>query len=247
MKTILLLFFTMTSSFLFGQKTKIVEFGNNKNEDYEYKRNVIKTSPTTFIFGKQPIEFERELTNFLSLQAGVGVTFYTAISNLSGSIFSDFWSDVFDNCNTGQWQEDYCDDLSDRSIRNGKLGLMFSISPRLWFGSDGIDGSYVAPVLRYSNFKNQVQRIQEGIPTEIRLLDEFDDESTRNIDLVVHYGYQILNEVVTWEYFGGLGLRNNTRVRQDLGYLSGRLQNGSFEEKNSSLIIEFGLRVGFRL
>lgn len=232
---------------------EIITFGNdeNDNENIRYKDIIIKTSPTAFIFGKLPFEIEKEITDYFSVQGGLGLTF-SSITN------SDLWRDeLFDlddndeYCNSTQWgNNDYCDNPFDFDYRDGKTGIILSASGRLFWGQDGFDGGYIAPVVRYSNRRTNVQMIDETQgSSEVRLQDSFDSEIDKNVDLVVHYGAQYLNETITWEYFVGLGLRKQTRVIQDLGYdPSGNLRNGELQEiKRNTILYEIGLRVGFRL
>lgn len=249
MKTLLTFHFIVLLSFFSNaQETQVITFGDD-DEDYEYKANIIKTSPSAFLFGRVPFEFERELTDFLSVQVGLGLTFSSALSGLSSELLAEINDESSGNnyCNSEQWTNDYCDDLSDADIREGKLGTIISFSPRLWFDSDGMDGSYIAPLLRYSTYKNKVQKVEEGLQSILRLPDSFENESQKNFDLVVHYGYQSLNDVITWEYFVGLGIRNQTLLRQDLGFMGNRIRNGTQEEKEKKILVEMGLRVGFRL
>lgn len=234
-----------------GQRTRVINFGEDEaNEDYEYKYNIIKTSPSAFLFGRQPFEYEREITDYLSLQAGIGFTFSSALSGLSTGLYSEILDEGESNrfCNSTQWgNQDYCDDLGDADIRTGKIGMIMSFSPRLWFDSDGMDGSYIAPVVRYSTYKNNVQQVEEGVTSLVRLPNSFDLESAKNVDLVVHYGYQFLNERITWEYFVGLGVRRQNQIRQDLGTPNNRFRNGTAEENSKSVLVELGIRIGFRL
>lgn len=249
MRTILFIISLFISFSLMAQKTRVIEFGSDsKDSDNEYKLNIVKTSPVSFIFGKQPIEFERELTDYLSVQAGIGLTFPAVLSGTTGGLISYLIDSAGETqeCNSEQWTNDYCDDIFDPSFRKTKLGFNLSISPRLWFSSDGIEGSYIAPVLRYITYRSDAERVIEGQSQITRTPDSFDKESTKNTDFVVHYGYQWLNDAITWEYFVGLGVRNQKRTRQDLGYEGNRIQNGTITESDRSVLYDFGIRVGFR-
>lgn len=235
MKTLLhTLLFSFFSFMIYGQETRVITFGDDDKEDYVYKVNIIKTSPTSFLFGRQPIEYERELTDFLSVQGGLGFTFLSALSGLSAGWYSDFVQDE----NT---------DLLDNSIREGSVGIILSFSPRLWFDSDGMDGSYIAPVVRYSTYNSEVQQAIPGQTILERNPNAFDSVNSKNVDLVVHYGYQSLSDVITWECFVGLGIRNQTGMEQDITRMNGVYQNGVTDIERKQILVELGLRFGFRL
>ncbi|MBK9335324.1 MAG: hypothetical protein IPM98_01570 [Lewinellaceae bacterium] len=229
---------------------QIINFGSESESsktDKVYKGLIVKTSPTSFIFGRQPVEIEKEITDYLSLQVGVGLT------------FSPFWdgynellaelSDEEDIAEiSDQWAYDVQDNYSDYSIRTGSIGPILSLSPRLFFESDGYEGFYVAPVLRYSIQHYRVQKIREGLPHIEHTPDETQKESIKNLDLMVHWGAQKLYPKLTLEWFigGGVRLRNNTR--QDVGFdftmLSG---NGEQSFKDKRFRFETGVRIGFQL
>jgi len=229
-----------------AQDVKVITFGDSENTNSTYKRHIIKTSPTAFIFGRIPIEFERELTDFMSIQIGFGFTFSSALTNWQQQVGEEFF-DGFDYCNSTSWDNDICDDPYDRTIRTGKVGNIISISPRFWFDSDGIDGAYIAPILRYSTYKSNVQ-LAEGVRNRIiRIDNEFQSESFKGLDYGVHYGYQSLEENITWSYFVGLGVRNETQNIEDLGILNGVVQSGTQEITGKRILVELGLRIGFRI
>lgn len=60
-----------------SEKSKVIVFGDdeeeNQNSKFKSKRyTIIKTNPFSSIFGHQVLEIERELTNVLSFQVGLG-------------------------------------------------------------------------------------------------------------------------------------------------------------------------------
>jgi hypothetical protein len=147
-----------------------------------------------------------------------------------------------------QWASDEPDNYSDYTIRTGKVGALFSISPRLFFDSDGYEGMYIAPVFRYSTQKFEVQKVREGLPYIERNPDELQQESIKNMDLLVHYGGQTLYPKLTLEWFIGAGIRFSKNLRQDVGY-DYLFQSGNGERsfKDKKFRLETGIRVGFQL
>ncbi|MCC6279543.1 MAG: hypothetical protein IT262_03020 [Saprospiraceae bacterium] len=233
-----------------NRDVEIIDFGdtdNNSQKETVYHGLILKTSPVSFIFGRQPIELEKEMNDFLSLQAGAGVTFeplWSAYDELLNEI-----NDEFNGSTESElWASDEPDNYADYSIRTGKIGLQFSVSPRLFFDSDGYEGMYIAPVFRYSTQKFEVQKVREGVPYLERNPDDLQQESIKNMDLMVHYGGQTLYPKLTLEWFIGAGIRFSDNRRQDVGYdflfLAG---NGERSFKDKKFRLETGIRVGFQL
>ena len=241
---------------LFAQKPKpkpdveVINFGEEADktqDDKQYKGLIVKTSPVSFIFGRQPIELEKEITDFFSLQAGIGVTFLP-LWNYS-STFEELLDEGSGYSESTQWGEyDETDYYNDLTIRTGKIGPMLSLSGRLFFESDGYEGMYIAPVLRYSVQKYQVQKVVEGASSLIYDPSDTQKEQVKNFDVMVHWGGQSLYPKLTMEWFIGGGIRLQDNLRQDVGRsASGLYLNGerSFNERN--LRLEAGIRVGFQL
>jgi hypothetical protein len=256
----LLLLACLTANLAVAQKNKkkpnkdveVINFGDEnddaKKEEKAYLGLILKTSPTAFIFGRQPIELEKEINEYLSLQAGVGVTFEPLWTS-----FEDILAELRESgdgyCDSPQWAYDECDYYNDYTIREGKVGFMASVSPRLFFDSDGYEGMYIAPVLRYSTQKFEVQKIREGVNYIERIPSDVQEESVKNFDLLVHYGGQSLYPKLSVEWFIGAGIRFRDNFRQDVGY-QGTFQlsaNGSRSFKDKKFRLESGIRVGFQL
>ena len=230
---------------------EVINFGDDaddgKKEDKAYKGLILKTSPTAFIFGRQPFELEKEIKDYLSLQVGIGVTFEPLYAGYD-ELLAEIREETDGYSESTQWDQDETDYYSDFSIRTGKVGPMLSLSPRLFFDSDGYEGYYIAPVFRYSAQNFEVQKILEGESSIIRTPNDTQKESVKNTDILVHWGGQTLYPKLTLEWFigGGIRLRNNTR--QDVGFdLSTGSGNGERTFNDKRLRLEVGLRVGFQL
>lgn len=232
-----------------NKDVEIINFGDSESssgKDKTYHGLILKTSPVAFIFGRQPVELEKELKDYLSLQVGAGITFeplWTGYDELIG----EFNEEVEGYIESEQWVHDEPDYYSDYSIRNGKPGFQASVSPRLFFDNDGFEGMYIAPVLRYSVQNFEVQKVQEDVPYVIRT-DEMQKESIKNFDVLVHYGSQTLYQKLTVEWFIGAGIRFRNNLRQDVGYDEFFVaRNGEHQFKDRKLRLEAGVRVGFQL
>jgi len=211
-----------------------------------YHGLILKTSPTAFIFGRQPVEIEKEVQDYMSLQAGLGVTFEPLWAGYN-ELVNEINDEVDGYYESEQWAIDEPDIYSDYSIRKGKTGFLASISPRLFFESDGFEGMYIAPVLRYSVQNFDVQKVREGLPY-IDRSDEVQKEYVKNFDLLVHYGSQSLYPKLSFEWFLGAGIRFRNNLRQDVGYDSSLVSaNGERTFKDKKFRLEVGIRVGFQL
>ena len=251
-----LLLFSLSS--LIAQKKKkdsdveIIEFGDEKasgNRSSEPTLGyVIKTSPTSYLFGSQFVEAEKYVTDFLSLQAGLGLTFKPLVGDLYGEALAELDEDGGSYCDSDQWASDICDEYYDFSIRKFKPGLLLSTSLRLFFDDDAMDGGYFAVKLRYSIQNLEIQDIVQNSTSLERLDDQYVSESVKRFDLVGHYGYQTLYSRLSAEYFIGLGARFRKEDRQDVGInQSGIVQSTSRQFKASGIRIEGGIRIGFQL
>lgn len=256
--TLLMLLFCFSITIANGQKKKkknevqIIEFDDENKIQREEERGrifLIKTSPLSYISGKQFVEVEKEITDYFSLQAGVGLTF-KSLYNVSDQLLSEL-NDNDESCSSEQWGDnDYCDDIFDFNIRTFKPGIYLSISPRLYFDDFAPEDSYFGLKLRYSTLNMEVQKIEEGLNNGqvVRLKDDLQSESVKRFDIVGHYGYQTLYKKLSASYFVGLGIRFEDHTRQDLGYDdTGRLLNGEQGFNKVRLRVEGGVRIGFQL
>jgi hypothetical protein len=227
----------------FGEKEKV---GGKKSK--KYKEIIIKTSPTAFITGRQVIELEKQLNDNISIQGGIGLTF-ASLWTQTFDLYS-YWREEDGFCESTQWAPlpDECDYYNDFSIRkNGGIGPIVSASSRFYFGGDGFEGAYLAPVFRYSISRLKVQKVIEGYPYPEYDIDSWQSESTQNLDLVVHYGGQSIYSKMTFEWFYGAGIRIRNNKRQDLGYTIDGIVNGERRFRDAIPRLEMGLRVGLHL
>lgn len=229
----------------------VIIFGDENNE--EKKRNtpqnnvILKISPTAFVIGRFPIEIEKEMKDWLSLQAGIGITFNSVAGNIYQSILSQEVFVYEDPQTKSNWTTDIYDEYGDFNIRKSGTGFLFSLSPRFFFASDGYEGSYFAPNFGFSTQRTNVQKIDETKFDLSRLENVWQKESDKNIDFSIRYGYQVLYPRLSLEYFAGVGIRNTKNTRQDIGIdANGIYRNGERTYNTKSFLPEIGLRVGFQ-
>lgn len=246
----------------FAQKSKskkkkqedstVINFGDEdeKAKSINYLGAIVKISPTSFIVGHFPIEVEKEINNWLSVQGGVGLTFKSVGESQYSALLAEFQSTDSGNSqiDDNKWASDIQDYYYDYTIRNTQVGYRANASARIYFDSDGYEGKYVAPSITLMNNRYQVQKVKEGATSETRLPDDLQQESVRNLDFSIRYGYQVLYPRLAVDYFCGLGVRVKNGTRQDIGYDETSLvRNGEKQVRGSQLLVEFGLRLGFQL
>lgn len=231
---------------------EIIEFGNsgsagNSNTN-NYSDYILKSSPTSYLAGSQFVELEKYMTDYLSLQAGLGLTFKPLIGASYDEIIDAITDESSSNCDSDNWAEDICDDYVDTEYRRYKMGVLLSGSARLFFDSDAMDGGYFGFKLRYSTLNLEVQDILPNMSIIERTEDSWVSEKVKRFDVVGHYGYQSVYSKLTAEYFLGLGARFRTETRQDLGRnQSSIVQSNLRTFKASGIRVEAGIRIGFQL
>jgi hypothetical protein len=215
------------------------------------RMNIVDMNPLAFISGFTTVEYERQLLSFLGLRGEVGLTFQSVLRyNESTSYALAFGKetlsgDAVDN-------NDYADDYNDFSIRNQLVGTRFSISPRLYFENDGLEGFFFSPTFRFISDKLEVQRAvldYSGYNSIVRLKNSYQNESISNFDIMATFGHQAQYERLTLSWTLGLGVRMVNQTRQDLRMETVNqveyLVNG---ERSASAAIpkfDFNIKVGF--
>ncbi len=227
-------------------KTEVIVFGKDEeDEDYlptKSKDIIVKTSPTSFIFGLAVIEVEKELNETFSAQVGIGATFDAKVKSIRSIL--DGVDEVEFSTQSPNWFDDITDNYSED--RTSKLGYMFTLSPRIFYQGDGFEGTYFAPTFNYLRYNYEVPKVVEGIRFLERRKDAFDTESKTYKDVMVRYGSQKIFTHVTTEFFFGIGIRFISSTRQDIGYdtvgnIASTFQTSSISDFN----YEIGLRVGY--
>jgi hypothetical protein len=253
---LLLLFAFSTLLAQRGEKDiQIIDFGADDRPEgrIAYSGLILKTSPVSFLFGHQTFEAEKELNDFISLQAGVGVTFKSlfaaALFDEDTQLELEGLTNRFYFGESEQWVQDITDYYYEFSHRRAKPGYRATVSVRLFFESDGYEGSYLSPALTFSRYNYEVQTVQPTLGDEVvRLENEWAKEYENITDLSVRYGYTTLYPRLALDYFIGLGVRMIKGVREDLGRdVLGRTGSKVRNVDELKLLFEAGIRVGFQL
>ena len=211
---------------------------------------VVKTNPMSFITGNQMIFVERRLSDYFTIEGGVGVTFKSVI-NLDDEFLEDaleiYPEAQLDNWGTGEYN------YSESSIPNFKitptLGRKLSISPRLYFEEESPEGWFMAIAFTHIRRNYNVPKVTETkyisntYPTIST--DNFQQNRTLN-NLSLRLGGQFLFDKISLEFIMGAGVGYRTDSRLDVGIDKNRIWRNKTQEYKMTLpIFELGMRVGY--
>ena len=249
MKSIIIFLTLLIPAFTFSQvriPVTITDYGNRENSWQEDKRNVIKTSPFSFITGRQYFDYERGINRLISIQGTLGTTFQPFVK--SRNLGSEYLNQEnrrpdcpYFNINGGG-----CQNYNDFSYRKFTPGFIAGLSVKFYFEQNFMEGFYVGLATRYTQFNNDVQRIESGQTNVIRLNDSWDKEKFRFSDLVATGGYQYLTEHIVLEAVARIGVRGEKNQFQSIYRVNSVWNNGSVETSARSVLLEVGGTIGFR-
>lgn len=200
---------------------------NPAKHKHAYKKNAVGISLLSWVQGYLPVYYERGLLPFLSVKAGVGLTFRSFTNDLGQVIWRDGKrSEYFDPYN-GPY-DDVTDSYERYSYRTGAVGYYFAFAPKFFVHSEGMHGFTVSPMIEYKHFASKAKRARTDVSTngyyaysdsEIpRIPNSFMAESLNCIDFTVNIGglYQV-SKLFYIEWRLGAGIRKSYSKRLDVG------------------------------
>ncbi len=211
------------------------------------EENIIKISPLGFVSGSFPLLYERVLNDFISVQAGAGLTSRNylrgAIQNVSESNELQYpWPD-------GQGTYDLADPLFNFDHRKPALGYVLCLQSRFYFDSDAPDGAYFGISLDQSRYNFRIPGLVEvngSYQHQGPSYKEFESVT----DLGGTWGYQSVYDRLTLDISATAGLRkvkgNKYAVGQTLdGSGNPTLVEGLAQYRQSLFNFGIGIRVGY--
>ncbi len=202
--------------------------------------NIIKIAPLGLLSGTFPILYERRITDFFSIQAAGGIT----LKNYTRSAFAKEAEISY----TYPWNNtSYYDEASpiyDFQYRKPKMGFMASVQPRVYFASEGLDGSFLGLSFDYYKYKFEIPALK-GTSGNYSHTGAMQSEFENIKDYMVHFGYQSLYDRISLEYSTAIGMRNVTGSKYAATTYGGSLQEGFATYKQSILNFNFGIKVGY--
>ena len=255
-KIVIILLLTFISAISYCQETVVFATKSStpkqrkKNNETTGFDNVVKIAPLSFIIGKIPVYYERRINDFLSVQAGLGIT---AKHYLNDAVYSDgnisnksFYKSL--KWNDGSTNNSYSDNTPyGGDERSYKLGYTVSVEPRLYFDTDeGLDGFFIGLGYTKSRFNFSSKEVKSGVNSLTYTggsVKEFDNLST----LIVSFGSQHMYEHLSLEYTAGVGLRSSKGERYiyTTNSTTGKYITGTGIIDRTALAFDLTLRVGY--
>ena len=223
-----------TTVIVFSQSTKPSSVTGKKHK-ISGETNIIKIAPLGFISGTFPVYYERAITDFFSVQGGLGLTsrnYYRQIG----------FTDNGYNFTDSSGNNDIADALYNFDHRTAKLGFMFALQPRFYFDSDGMDGSFfgVGYSTRRYNFDEQGVKSVDGT-----FGGPVHSEHENLSDLFAVFGYQVLHDRISFESTFEAGITNVKGIKYTAYNESGVLSDGFQSYTQSKFYINWGIKVGY--
>ena len=262
MKQIIIFFFCLTPFISNAQNsgnkkdtTIVIELEHSKY-DNKYKKkksvgevNTIKIAPLGFVSGTFPLYFERVVSDFFTVQAGVGLTSRNYIRNAIQQVdqISNIVYPWGDNYNVN----DQADLLYDFPNRTARIGYMLSIQPRVYFDSDAPDGGFMGVSYDYSHYSTSIPGMVKDNNGNYFHRGPIKKEHENLTDLMVYFGYQDVHDRVSVEYLSGIGIRNAKGSKYAFGTGYDNSGNpidpieGFATYKQTTFNFNIGIRIGY--
>jgi hypothetical protein len=256
MKKTLLTLTVITMAFNISAQDTVYFAGNRTNSSglkrkHSSEQNIIKIAPFSFITGYIPLYFEREITPFLSLQAGAGVTTRNYLKEWANNFElsrseseKNTWSIPGNEGNTNY------NPANDFKNRKNSLGYYFSIQPHIYFENEGLDGSFVSLSYDRARYNSSSYKILNGLSDsngDPLLSNDTYKEFETVSDISANIGYQTLYDRIGVEYSAGIALRNVTgrRYAYTNDNNSGKFIEGYSDIKKTTPAFTISLKVGY--
>jgi hypothetical protein len=254
MKKLLLVLTIMVSICNHLKAQEVIYFSKDSSASKPVKKNrseeqnIIKVAPLAFLSGSIPVYFEREINHFFSIQAGAGITTRNYLREWVNNLEFNKpeYSKTTWNGTTSYGEN--MNSMNDFANRKSSIGYSFSIQPRIYFESEGMNGSFIAlsyDRLRY-NFSSQKIETGPSVSGEPEFTSEYFKEHENISDIAVSFGSQTLYDRISVEYAIGMALRkvDGIRYAYTLDDFGGYI-DGVSEVKKTSPAFIFSFKLGY--
>ena len=237
-----------------GSDVEVITFGSEdkKATTQSFGENwIVKTNPMSFITGNQTVFVERRLSDYFTIEGGVGVTFKSTL-NLEGKFLDEFGEKNREKLfnNWGDGEQDIYESNTSGFKSTPTLGRKFSLSPRFYFGEEAPEGQFLGAAFTHSTNNFSIPMVNEiaingtNNSTPTPSATSFKESIARN-SFTLRYGGQWLFDRFTFEYFWGGGIAYQKETRLDLGIdKNGIWRNKTQAYKYATPMIEIGVRIG---
>ncbi|HXB11462.1 MAG TPA: hypothetical protein VNZ45_05715 [Bacteroidia bacterium] len=219
-------------------------------------KNIIKLSVFSFFSGYEEAYYEYVINGTLSVEAGLGITFHSYFEDIgysSAATSQGFFGVGLDTVSTG---DGYTDKYEDHTQHICQPGVCLTLAPRIYFKGNAPEDFYIQPHFQYKdyNFTGLMADTGYSASTTPSFKDgkTFPEHRTQ-LDFSIDLGYQVVNEKITFEILGGLGIRNVTEVRNNIGFVpsggypvtGGDFYNHTITYQESLLLMIFEFNIGY--
>jgi len=212
--------------------------------------NIIKIAPLGFISGTFPVYYERAITEYFSVQGGLGLTnrnYYREVS-FKASESLDFSSNT-----TNYSSSDLADNLYTFNHRTANMGFMFALQPRFYFDSEGLDGSFFGVGYQNCRYNYTHQGITSAIGTDngSGVFGGPDKNEHENLsDIFAVFGWQKLHDRISFETTVEAGIRkvNGSKYvayATDNGNSTYTVTDGFQDYTQTKFYFNIGIKVGY--
>gem|GEM_PF-5345894 len=246
-----------------AQKVITFESTSGHVRDNENHFAAAENSVTTGLFspfgGLLPLYYERRLTDFLSIQAGAGLTFRSLMHDLGEGIREDGGN--VDFAATDGY--DVPDKYNNYTYRRANMGMYLSISPRIYFEDDCMDGFYLSPSLEWRTHRFSAKLanpaitlaesgadIYEDSDSDIPRIDDVMKEKVTYMDMMIRIGKHTQpkkNLVIGWSLAAGLRQGKLSRLDvyvEDDGNGNQYFRNREHNYEKMRLMVNVNMTIG---
>ncbi len=255
MKFIITLAFILSTTLVTNAQDTVYFAKNNpsglikKKYKGSSETNIIKIAPVSFLSGYIPVYYERELTDYLSIQLGAGIT---------GRNYLKGWVNNFEFNDGSNAVTTYKDPRlngaenfyseNDYTNRTTSIGTYFSIQPRIYFASEGLGGAFIGFSLDKYNYKSSSDRIIAGsfdMNGRPIFSNEQFSEYEKLTEFAAQFGSQTLYDRISVEYTTGFALRKRDALKYAFANSGNGYIEGSSSLKETKPAFTIGIKIGY--
>jgi len=201
-------------------------------KDIKTDMNTIKWNLSLLSRGIFLFDYERVISEHFSLEGGIGVTYRDYSYEL---LNSDISSD----------NSSFLDSRFDEAIMTIKPGFAFELSPRIYPRDGYMEGFYFAPIFRYRLYNIMLDNpsVYNDSTNTRQTFSGSQNFGYHTSEFGFLVGFQTDQSYwydITWDYYFGVSLRNNSY--KDLQYNGSRLT--IVDKTSSTPAILFGVKIG---
>ena len=221
--------------------------GKGRKKGRSTEMNIVKISPLAFLAGIVPIYYEREIKDFLSVQVGAGITMKNYIRGWTGNMEMNEPKVTKSTWNGVPQSDESMMEINNFEERTYSTGYHVSIQPRIYFESEGLEGSFIGFAFDKSRYNFSTRKVETGPGVfNVEYTNETFKEYDDFMDFNVHFGSQSLYDRISLEYSASICLRNFKGKRYAFNYgEDGGIIDGSQDVKRVGPVFGLTLKLGY--